>query len=132
MKPSAIKIHKAIKESKPSEALEELKQIGFYVGTILGLEFENGNGAFSEIHKQDYENFRTKLNTIKQALLKAQEQEKVLEIMKEHLTFEDRGIETYDNKTKYLVKIESKDTDATIHIHLDNQDEFELLKEYFK
>lgn len=59
---------------------------------------------------------------------------KALEIIKEHIKFEDRGIETYtdDSKnmvTKFLIRLESKDTGATIHIHLDTEEEFNLLKE---
>ena len=172
-----------IKNVKPSEALEEVKQIKFYVGTIIGLEFVKGDDVFSEAKKQDYEIFKIKcgkieqalinfnsimkqindvsgksalglLNKIKdkldtyaynnilEALLKTQSLErendelakykKAWEIVKEHLTFEERGIETYANKTKYIVRIESKDTGATIHIHLDTQEEADLLKEMSK
>lgn len=78
------------------------------------------------------------LDDIEQYILKAQEQEKMLNIIKEHLTFEDSGTEEYfDFKTnqkvkKYIFKIESKDTGATIHIHLDSPEYFNLLKEMLK
>lgn len=59
---------------------------------------------------------------------------KALEVIKEHIKFEDRGIETYtdDSKnlvTKFLIRLESKDTGATIHIHLDTEEEFNTVKE---
>ena len=110
-----------------SKELEELKQIGFYVGTILGLEFENGNGAFSEIHKQDYENFKTKLNTIEQALLKAQEQEKVLEIIK-RVYIDLCFILSFDTFEEYHRACNL----IQVYLKCVNKDEFELLKEYFK
>ena len=45
--------------------------------------------------------------------------------------YED-GKAVYANKTKYIVRIESKDTGATIHIHLDTQEELELIEEMSK
>lgn len=58
---------------------------------------------------------------------------KALEIVKEHIKFEDSGIETYtdvsDNQvTKFLIKVWSKDTGATFHIHLDTQEQYDLLR----
>lgn len=65
---------------------------------------------------------------------KAQKEHKALEAIKEHIKFNDRGIETYtdDSKnlvTKFLIRLESKDTGATFHIHLDTEEEQKLLKE---
>ena len=59
---------------------------------------------------------------------------KALEIIKGHIKFEDRGIEKYTDDfknlvTKFLIRLESKDTGATFHIHLDTEEEFNLLKE---
>lgn len=59
---------------------------------------------------------------------------KALEILKEHIKFEEKGIETYTDDlknlvTKFLIRLESKDTGATFHIHLDTEEEFDLLKE---
>ena len=71
---------------------------------------------------------------IKQALLKDEKEHKALEIIKEHIKFEYVGIETYTDYfknlvTKFLIRIDSKDTGATFHIHLDTEEEFNLLKE---
>ena len=65
---------------------------------------------------------------------KFKEQKKALEIIKEHIKFDDSGIETYTDDlknlfTKFVIRLESKDTGATFHIHLDTEEEFELLKE---
>lgn len=59
---------------------------------------------------------------------------KALEIIKEHIKFEDSGIETYTDYlknlvTKFMIRLESKDTGATFHIHLDTKEEFDLLRE---
>ena len=58
---------------------------------------------------------------------------KALEIIKEHIKFEDSGIETYTDYlknlvTKFMIRLESKDTGATFHIHLDTKEEFDILK----
>ena len=65
---------------------------------------------------------------------KFKEQKKALEIIKEHIKFDDSGIETYTDDlknlvTKFVIRLESKDTGATFHIHLDTEEEFNLLKE---
>ena len=69
--------------AEPSEALEAVKQIEFYVGTIIGLKFVKGDNVFSEAKKQDYEIFERKCNIIKQALLKQQEHNSVNLLMQE-------------------------------------------------
>ena len=107
----------SIDNAKPSEALECLEKM--YDGYCMGYGIND-------------EQFKI----IKQTLIKAQEQEKVLEIIKEHLTFKDSGIEEYTDVLtnqkvkKHCIKIKSKDTGATIHIHLDTQEEFDLLKRW--
>lgn len=117
----ALQRLETIDNSNPSKALKNLEKIKTkFRNTCLG------------IYLEDTKEF----DTIKQTLLKAQEQDKVLEITKEHLTFKDSGIEEYTdiltNKKvkKHCIKIESKDTGATIHIHLDTQEEFDLLKRW--
>ena len=72
----------SIDNANPSEALEAVKQIEFYVGTIIGLKFVKGNDVFSEAKKQDYEIFERKCNTIEQALLKAQEPKQYVDELK--------------------------------------------------
>ena len=71
-------------------------------------------------YKEDFKQVRKELNA--------------LEIIKEHIKFEDKGIETYTDDfknlvTKFLIRIESKDTGATFHIHLDTEEEQNILKE---
>jgi len=66
---SWLKELQAIKEAKPSEALESLEKVkGYRTGGIISFE------VFLE-ETEEY-------NTLKQALLKAQEQEKILDILK--------------------------------------------------
>ncbi len=116
---------KTIKEANPSEAMDKLEGLGF------GLWNEDKSITSINGHY-----FKNAYDIIKQALLNAQEQDKVLEIIKEHLTFEDSGIEVVKvfindkEETKYIIKVTSKDTGATIHIHLDTEEEFDLLKRY--
>ena len=100
-----------------SKALEALEDI------ILYLNASEPKGLYCE-----------NIETIQQALLKAEKEHKALEIIKEHIKFDDRGIETYTDDfknlvTKFLIRLESKDTGATFHIHLDTEEEFDLLKE---
>ena len=74
---------------------------------------------------------------IEKELIEKQKQNKIVkafEIIKEHIKFEDRGIETYTDDlknlvTKFLIRLESKDTGAKFHIHLDTKEEFDTLKE---
>ena len=111
----------SIKEANPSEALNGLES---YINNII----------FAKDLINQKQQLLTNITTIKQALLKAEKEHKALEIIKEHIKFDDRGIETYtyDFKnlvTKFLIRLESKDTGATFHIHLDTEEEFNLLKE---
>lgn len=110
----------AIDNANPSEALEEIKQIEFYVGTIIGLEFIKGNDVFSEAKKRDYEIFKIKAEKIKQALLKAQQQEKVLGIIKDkqvnvRLLKRCKSVEQYNNNCPFGCEL--------------TQEEFDTLKE---
>lgn len=103
-----------------SESLEMLERVNVRLNTDLDRAIWN---------KQ--------YNIIKQALLKAQKEHKALEILKEHIKFEDRGIETYTDDlknlvTKFLIRLESKDTGAKFHIHLDTKEEINTLEEAVK
>ena len=109
-----------IDNSNPSEALENLiETIRMFGENQIGLD-----------------KFEERYNTIKNYILKAQEQEKVLNSIIEHLSFKDSGTEEYidfitnQKVNKYMFEIESKDTGATIHIHLDTEEECKLLKRY--
>ena len=80
-------------------------------------EYSIGEAVF---YKEDFKQVRKEL--------------KALEIIKEHIKFDDRGIETYTDDfknlvTKFLIRLENKDTGATFHIHLDTEEQFNLLKE---
>lgn len=110
--------------SKELEALECLEEIGFApLNECCGY-------PYTRISDEYYEDF----NTIKQALLNAEKEHKALEIIKEHIKFDDSGVETYTDDlknlvTKFLIRLESKDTGATFHIHLDTEEELNILKE---
>lgn len=111
---------KAIKESKPSEAIKCLEEMGKY---SIGY-------SYVEELKQ--------YNTIKKYILKAQEQEEVLRLVSQHLSFEYGGtaiIKDFINGTqemKHIIKVKSKDTGATINVPLDTKQEFESLNHYFE
>ena len=111
----------SIKEANPSEALNSLES---YINNII----------FAKDLIDQKRQLLTNIETIKQALLNAEKEHKASEIIKEHIKFDDRGIETYTDDfknlvTKFLIRLESKDTGATFHIHLDTEEEFDLLKE---
>ena len=105
----------AIDNAKPSEALKELDDISYLV--------------LNEIDDlKNKELWKSYFNTIKQALLKSQEQEKVLKIM-----FEKKVdmcelkicIDEYEDSLYQYNK-------RTIEKFKLTQEEFELLKRYFK
>jgi len=111
--------------SKVLEYLEHIKENNFnmMIATYPPLPAYNGitkNEMFTEI---------------KQALIKSQEQEKVLEIIKEHLSFKDDSFTYSENnqeKVQLSIVIESKDTECSIHINFKKQEEFDLLKRYLE
>lgn len=117
-----------IDNASPSKTLELLKETK---KRYFNLEY-----GHTQQYIDHWKNLVKTLDVIEKTLLKAQEQEKVLKIIKEHLTFKDSGIEEYTDVLtnqkvkKHCIKIESKDTGATIHIHLDTQEEFDTLKRY--
>ena len=99
---------KAIKEAKPSEALENLiETIRMFGENQIGLD------KFEERYK-----------IIKQALLKSQEQEKVLEIIKTKRVIIAWFEDTYLTLNEYNAKCE-------FGYEL-TEEEFELLKAYFE
>jgi len=115
---------KAIKKSNPSEALEGLKHIKkYYVPQPCSAK------------TYDY------LEAIEQALLKAQEQSKVLEVIFEKGF--DRSIKDYDNYAIWL-EYKTEQFDKAIEKHptilnwdvFDNftytQEEFDIIRNYFK
>lgn len=66
----ALQRLETLDNAKPSEALECLEKVNDYLNNVYD-------------YKEIIEEVKKDINTIKQALLKAQEQEKVLEIIKE-------------------------------------------------
>lgn len=106
--------------------------------TIQNLRRDNSllkeqNARSEEILQKYYQDGIT-LDSVRALKQERDNYKKALEILNEHIKFEDRGIETYtdDSKnlvTKFLIRLESKDTGATIHIHLDTKEEFDILEE---
>lgn len=110
-----------------SKELEALECLESYINNII----------FAKDLINQKQQLLTNITAIKQALLKAEKEHKVLEIIKEHIKFDDSGIETYTDNfknlvTKFLIRLESKDTGAAFHIHLDNEEELNILKEVLK
>lgn len=117
LKAEALQRLEAIDNVKPNEALECLEVINNYGCGI------NDNMKFSEVFEKEY-------STIKQALLKAQEQEKMLKIL-----FEKR----IDLESFYTSFIEGNYDYNFYDIHYGTyglecltEEEFELLKRYFE
>ena len=113
---------KAIKEAKPSEALEKLLDRANHdeylgrIGTEEAIKFLNENQIF--------------IATIKQTLLKAQEQENVLEIIKE--LFDIQIIET-DSKEMATITISRKDSNSALHFAqklIKDKEKINLLKRW--
>ncbi len=107
----------AIKEAKPSEALEKLEEIKNYFPYV-----DLGNGQEYVCQKE--------FNTITKALIKAQEQEKVLEIIKgknvdiNYLRFEAVDVKQYNDYIQQLNKV------STISHWCLTQEEFDILKRW--
>ena len=122
-----LKLEKKVFEAEVnfSEALECVDDIYFNAVFVK----KEGQTVFDSHHKlfgespETHKTISEQCSTIKQALLTVQNQNKVIVALKKHFILEDKGIEKYNNKTKYLIKIESKDTGASIHIHLDDEEE---------
>ena len=106
----ALQRLEAIENANPSEALECLEQLA---------EMADKCWVSCDVHKWK--------NTIKQALIKAQEQEKVLKIIKEKnvdvYILNDLG--TLEEYNEWVLKKYGTYYQLT-------KEEFELLKEYFK
>ena len=125
---------KSIDNANPSEAMRCLEELG-----EIGTDDINNQ----DIMLKDDNDFKDYYNTIKNYILKAQEQEKVLEILKskKYIPLEQINPKFWDNEEdydetvdyefylwlceeecEYVVKEEQKLT----------QEEFELLKRYYK
>ena len=112
----ALKRLEAIDNAKPSKALKCLKEIHFFV-----------NG--SRIDGEKYEQKLQEINTIKQVIIKAQEQEKVLEIINgknvdiRRFKFIWNSILTKEEKLKEYNSAQREQDKIS-------QEEFELLKRW--
>lgn len=114
---------KAIKEAKPSQALECLKEID-------SMQFHRSIDTYvyeikSEISETQYLDNTNEFYTIKQALIKAQEQEKVLNIIKE------KDVDTFmlmlcDNVEQHNSGLKNKPNRQL------TQEEFDLLKRWLE
>lgn len=112
---NALNELKAIKEANPSEALGLIKRTcEIYVDSLKQRDLI----GYDIIEKQINE----ALDAIKQALIKSQEQEKVLEIIKPLCEV----VETPVRKDRYLKM------NGVVVYTFKNEEEFELLKRYFK
>ena len=120
----------AIKEANPSEALEDLDNIirGFNETTtgMYGLgEVVVGN----ELERY----YKNELTSIKQSLLKTQEQEKVLEIVFKYF---DINVVTSNESAFGCITIQRKGCNQMLHqaqkttFKKEEQEEFELLKRW--
>lgn len=105
----------SIDNASPSEALKELKELH-----ELAYGNEETSWKIDEIRMSSH---------IKQALLKAQEQEKVLEVIKE-LISKHCKIELIDGGTYYQIKIKVMGSDYTFGMSI-TKEEFDLLKKHF-
>ena len=122
-----------IENVNSSEALECINYIEKKLGS-LRYECERTNN-----HRCDDSFIQEHIfATIKQSLIKSQEQEKVLNTIKKHFIFKfNEDAETNGNVWGRLVSIQSKedegtwDTTATANI-VDYKEEFDLLKRYWE
>lgn len=106
----ALQRLEAIDNANPSEALEKLDKVNNYLNDVYD---------YKEIKAER----RKDIDSIKQALIKAQEQEKVLEIIKKK------------NVMVFLLKVSKSIDEYNFHTSEKDeltQEEFELLKRYFK
>jgi len=91
-----------IKETKPSEAMKCLHTIAFNLSFIIGVNFEN------------------EIETIKQALLKAQEQEKVLNVIKGKIIWNENDKLMCGRYADTEIELEEED--------FENKEEFNTLR----
>lgn len=110
---------------------EELETIKNYILKAQDLEKKLDDGL------EKYYEAGLMLDNVKTLKKENAELKEVLRLVSQHLSFEGSGVEVVKDfindkeETKYIIKIESKDTGATIHIHLDTEEESKLLKRYF-
>ena len=117
----------SIDNAKPSEALRELENLGTH-----GIEYREPFelGFTKSMPFKSTKEFKI----IKQALLKAQEQEKVLEIIKEkridlQLIRIADNVEWYNKEYIYRHEIEYLNRDEVLTYQI-SQEEFDLLKRW--
>ena len=111
---NGLKRLEEIDNTKPSEALESLDTLDDMFYLIKYRTTENGNHEEYEFYPCETKEY----NTIKQALLKAQEQEKENELLKEIIkSFFDRGcpLHQYTDKDGILT-IEVDDECSIMHL----------------
>ena len=107
----ALQRLEAIDNAEPSEALESLERVkGYYAGGIISVE----------VYLEETEEY----NTVKQALLKAQKQEKVLEIIFE------KNVEIYWLKHSKTVEEYNKHIKNLRDTFNLTQEEFDTLKRW--
>lgn len=117
-----------IDNAKPSEALESLEEIG---KTLMFTDYETlKSKTLSEVMPNYY-------RKCKQALIKSQQQEKVLEIIKEKKVniYFISTISTYDEYLNADARFQPNIVDYMGNYHKEQlltQEEFDLLKRYFK
>lgn len=124
----ALQHLEAIDNSKPSKALEELEK--FKGIELSSLPFKSEDGAVKEVDLNEVRyvgsplnnDFRKFVYIIENTLIKSQEQEKVLNIIKPLCEV----VETPVKKLRYLK------VSGVVVYTFKNEEEFELLKQYFK
>ena len=126
--PNAVKkrieeLYQSEDNTNPSEALETVRK------------YESSN--YLDVW---HPKFVKGLQTVEQALLKAQEQEKenaelkrILDVIKEHFNFRFQINDDINGKVySKLVYIQAKEDDDTTASNIEYYDDFDLLKRYFK
>ena len=109
---SALQRLEAIDNAKPSEALEELFKTSYFCS------------------KEEYDKINSCYDSIKQALIKAQEQEKVLSIVFEkNVDVLELRILIKHHNDRMVLKLYNRQYKKEWQL---TQEEFNLLKEYFK
>ena len=117
---SALQRLDAIDNANPSEVLKQLGDISYFI-----MEAYSDHEPLKENQRDSKQCFMNYCSNIKQALLKAQEQEKVLEIIKKKTDLSALiDAKNVDDFNWYLC-CEDKEHEFT-------QEEFELLKQYFE
>ena len=118
----ALQRLESIENSKPSEALDCLEKLG-------AEKLARGELIRNDSKVEPY------INTIKQALLKAQEQEKVLDVIKEkkiNINNFQTSLIVMSNFTYTYYINNSRDYHTCILVNLLTEEEFDLLKRWLE